>query len=40
MEEIKKKWQELNFIVKSYRDYKDKFILGGVDEIVASLDDH
>jgi dynein heavy chain len=23
-----------------YRDYKDKFIIGGVDEIVASLDDH
>ena len=28
MEEIKRKWQELNFEVKSYRAYKDKFILG------------
>jgi len=40
VDEIKKKWQELNFIVSSYRDYKDKFILGTVEDIVAALDDH
>lgn len=40
VDEIKKKWQELNFIVSSYRDYKDKFILGTVEDIIAALDDH
>lgn len=40
VEEIKKKWQELIFIVTNYRDYKDKFIIGGIDDITAALDDH
>lgn len=40
LDEIKRKWQELNFEVKSYRDYKDKFILGSIEDIVAALDDH
>lgn len=40
VEEIKRKWQELNFEVKSYRDYKDKFIIGSVEDIIAALDDH
>lgn len=40
LDEIKKKWQELTFTVQNYRDYKDKFIIGGIDEIIAALDDH
>ena len=40
LEEIKKKWLDLNFEVKSYRDYKDKFILGSVEDIVQALEDH
>ena len=30
----------LNFLVNSYRDYKDKFIIGSVEEIMQALDDH
>ena len=40
VEEIKKKWQELAFVVNNYRDYKDKFIIGSLDDITAALDDH
>ena len=40
VENIMKKWQELNFVVMNYKDYKDKYILGSVDEIVQTLDDH
>lgn len=40
IESIRKKWSELSFIVLNYRDSKDKFILGSVDEIISTLDDH
>ena len=40
VEEIKKKWQELAFTVNNYRDYKDKFIIGSVEDIIMALDDH
>ena len=40
VEEIKKKWSELTFTVMNYREQKDKFIIGGLDDIVAALDDH
>lgn len=40
VEEIRKKWLELNFIVRNYREQKDKFVLGSVEDIVAALDDH
>lgn len=40
VEEIEKKWNELNFLVNPYRDYKDKFIIGSVEEIMQALDDH
>ena len=33
LEAICKKWEELLFIVNPYRDSKDKFILGSVEEI-------
>jgi len=37
---ISKKWAELAFVVQPYRDTKDRFIIGTVDEIIAALDDH
>jgi dynein heavy chain len=40
MDEIKTKWGELKFIVNSYREAKDKFIIGSVEEIMQTLDDH
>lgn len=40
MEEIQQKWGALNFIVNNYREAKDKFIIGSVEEIMQTLDDH
>eukprot|EP00828_Plagiopyla_frontata_P006289 TRINITY_DN1271_c0_g1_i2.p1 TRINITY_DN1271_c0_g1~~TRINITY_DN1271_c0_g1_i2.p1 ORF type:complete len:1883 (-),score=297.33 TRINITY_DN1271_c0_g1_i2:372-6020(-) len=37
---IAQKWSELCFIVNSYRETKDKFVLGSVEEIFQNLDDH
>ena len=31
---------ELNFLVNNYRDDKNKFIIGSVEEIMQALDDH
>lgn len=30
----------MNFIVNSYRESKDKFIVGSVEDIMQALDDH
>lgn len=40
MEEIQSKWGSLNFVVNNYRESKDKFIIGTVEEIMQTLDDH
>lgn len=40
MEEIQSKWGSLNFVVLNYRESKDKFIIGTVEEIMQTLDDH
>ena len=40
LENIRKKWGELSFIVTSYREQKDKFIIQGIDDIISNLDDH
>lgn len=40
MEEIQAKWGTLNFVVNHYREAKDKFIIGTVEEIMQTLDDH
>ncbi len=37
---ISKKWAELAFVVQPYRDTKDRYIIGTVEEIMAALDDH
>lgn len=34
LEEVKKRWDELEFVVIPYRDYKDKFLISGVDELI------
>mmetsp|Transcript_28691 Transcript_28691/g.25703 ORF Transcript_28691/g.25703 Transcript_28691/m.25703 type:complete len:350 (-) Transcript_28691:1344-2393(-) len=40
VEAIRKKWTELEFIIQKYRDSKDKFIVGTVEEIVQTLEEH
>ena len=40
MDNIKKKWMELNFIITPYKDYKDKYTMGSVEEVMQALDDH
>ena len=39
LEEIKKVWATMDFIVIQYRDFKDKFILGTIEEIMIQLED-
>jgi dynein heavy chain len=39
LEEIKKIWATMEFIVMPYRDFKDKFILGTIEEIMIQLED-
>lgn len=34
VESIRSKWAELNFIVLPYKEYKDKFTLGTVEDIM------
>jgi len=40
IENIRKKWAELAFVIQKYRDYKDRFIVGSVEDIVAALEEH
>lgn len=40
IEAISKKWAELAFIVNNYREAKDKFVIGSLEEIISTLDDH
>lgn len=40
LEGIRKKWAELAFIVLPYREFKDKFRISGLDDIMTALDDH
>ena len=40
IEDISKKWADLTFTVINYREAKDKFVIGAVDEIISTLDDH
>ena len=39
LEEIKKTWAGMEFVVVQYRDFKDKFILGTIEEIMIQLED-
>ena len=40
LEEIKKIWATLDFVIVNYRDFKDRFILGSIEEIMIQLEDH
>ena len=40
LEQIQGKWGTLNFVVNHYREAKDKFIIGTVEQIMQTLDDH
>ena len=39
LEKIEETWQETNFELNSYKEQKDVYILGGVEEIITNLDD-
>jgi dynein heavy chain, axonemal len=39
LEEIKKIWATMDFVVVNYRDFKDRFILGSIEEIMIQLED-
>lgn len=40
IDNIKKKWQELCFVVTPFGDQTGKYKLTGVDEIITFLEDH
>ena len=40
LEKIKLGWQKMEFDVRGYREYKDVFILGGVDDVTQLLEDN
>jgi dynein heavy chain len=33
-------WSKMNFITVNYRDIRDRYIIGTIDEILAQLEDH
>jgi len=33
-------WAELPFVVVAYRELKDKYIIGSIEDITVALDDH
>jgi dynein heavy chain len=37
--EVKERWDELEFVVIPYRDFKDKFLISGVDDLIMQLED-
>jgi hypothetical protein len=39
LEEIKKTWSDMEFNIITYRDFKDKYILGAIEEIMIQLED-
>lgn len=39
LEEVKVTWADMEFNVVPYRDFKDKFILGAIEEIMIQLED-
>lgn len=39
LKKVEDNWKELEFVVTSYRDSKDVFILGGLEEVQQVLDD-
>lgn len=32
-------WNTIEFIVKQYKDFKDVYVLGSVDDVMAALED-
>jgi len=40
IQDIAKQWEDYNFVVKNYRDTKDRFYITEVDELIALLEDH
>eukprot|EP00736_Rhodelphis_marinus_P004047 Rmarinus@m.11564 len=40
LEKVRSGWENMEFTVKNYREQRDVFILGSVDEIMTLLEDH
>lgn len=36
---VSDKWRNIEFVVNPYKEYKDTYILGGVDDVQAALQD-
>lgn len=39
LRKVQEKWSAIEFTILPYKDTKDAFILGGVDEVIAALED-
>ncbi|BBN19721.1 hypothetical protein Mp_8g13060 [Marchantia polymorpha subsp. ruderalis] len=39
MEGVKQKWSTIEFVVKQYKEFKDVYVLGGVDDVLSALED-
>ena len=40
LDNVKKKWAELSFIVLPYNDQVKRYKITGIDEIITTLEDH
>lgn len=40
MKEIARIWEETSFVVKNYRDTKDRFFITEIDDLYTQLEDH
>ena len=40
LKEIINLWNETHFVVVNYREMKDRYILGSIEEIMIQLEDH
>ena len=39
MDEVRERWENIEFVVAQYRDTKDRFIMKGVEDVITVLED-
>eukprot|EP00899_Mesostigma_viride_P007437 jgi/Mesvir1/16695/Mv15092-RA.1 len=39
LQKVAHKWQDIDLVIMPYKDYKDTFILGGIEDVIAALED-
>lgn len=39
MDEVSERWDQTNFVVVSYRDSKDRFIVTEIEDLITQLED-